>query len=289
MNDSNQWYVRRAGQIRGPFTFNMLTKFARLGRLRQLDELSSDKIHWKLAREFGDLFMPTTTEMLLKDDERSGLDRRELKNLAAVKAGKTVEHREGKERRKVESEDEIHRRKMRTQLLEVIRDNRQEDHFPIIAITLSLVLILSMGLFFSKPKNEAEPDCSSIPASSVNWDNCQLDKLKVIKGDLSNSSIRNAMLSRADLRGSRLTGSNFSYSNLSGANLSSAMLDQAILKGANLRSADLSSTSLNNADLSYADLRDANLSNADLTGALLDKTIWPDGKLCARGSVGQCL
>lgn len=289
MNDSNQWHVRRAGQVRGPFTFTILTKLARLGRLRQMDELSSDKIHWKQAKEFSGLFQPTTTEMLLKDDERNGLDRREQKNLAAIKADKTVEYREGKDRRKAESEEEIHRRKMRTQLLEVIRDNRQQDHFPIIAIILSLLLIVFTGLFFTTPKHESEPDCSTIPASGVNWDNCQLDKLKVIKGDLSNSLIRNAMLSRADLHGSRLTESNFSYSNLSNANLSGAVLDQAILKGTNLRSANLSSASLKSADLSYADLRDANLSKADLTSTLLDKAIWPDGKLCAKGSVGQCL
>ena len=55
---------------------------------------------------------------------------------------------------------------------------------------------------------------------------------------------------------------------------------------------------LTGADLSGADLTDANLDDAILTGAniegatfrytRLSRTFWPNGRVCAQGSVGRC-
>ena len=69
--------VRRNGQVRGPFTYSILEKLAKLGRLEQTDELSTDNKEWKSAGDFSAFFVEVETERLLKDDERSGWDRRE--------------------------------------------------------------------------------------------------------------------------------------------------------------------------------------------------------------------
>lgn len=71
--------------------------------------------------------------------------------------------------------------------------------------------------------------------------------------------------------------------NLSGANLEGINLQGAFLMGANLRN-----TILRNANLIDAFLYDADLTGADLSGADLSKAIWPDGRVCAFGSIGQC-
>jgi uncharacterized protein YjbI with pentapeptide repeats len=52
---------------------------------------------------------------------------------------------------------------------------------------------------------------------------------------------------------------------------------------ANLWNANLSGANLTDANLSYANLTDADLTYADLYGAM-----WPDGRVCAEGSMGAC-
>jgi len=60
------------------------------------------------------------------------------------------------------------------------------------------------------------------------------------------------------------------------------------MKGTMLRNTDLSYADLSGADLRYANLTGANLGGTILIGARLDHAIWPDGRECAEGSVGNC-
>ena len=52
---------------------------------------------------------------------------------------------------------------------------------------------------------------------------------------------------------------------------------------------NLSYSNLSDSDLSFANLRDAKLGGSDLQNAKLDKAIWIDGRICAAGSIGNCL
>ena len=285
MVESNKWQVRRSGQIRGPYPYSVLEKLAKIGRLKENDDLSHDGENWKSAGDFEGLFEHSDADLLLKDDERSGLDRRDNDSASEDEKQK----RQGKERRKPESEEEIARRRGRTKLLETIKENREEDHFPFKAIFISLFLILLLGFVLKSSDRSALTDCGTPAAPGVNWDNCSFDRL-ILKGkDLSRASIRNAVLSRVNLQNGILVESNFSYTDLSGGNFKNANFDKAILKGVNLQSANLSSASLKQVDLSHADLRGAKLDNVDLSQAILDKAIWLDGSYCAKGSVGNCL
>ncbi len=295
MTEQAQWYVKRGKQTRGPFTTTMLKKVASSGRLRETDQLSKDQINWKVAKNYPKLFAQTTGNLLLKDDERNGYDRRQ-KNADAKQTSNTDdqhnengEHRAGPERRQPETKQEIERRKRRTNLLESIREHRPEDRFPYAAIVVTILLIAIAGFWMHTPEEVSVADCAAIPAPKINWDNCQLDKVRVVKADMSESSMRSATLRAADLRGTRLTASSLAYADLSGAKLSEANFDLADMKGANLRGSDLSGTSFVSADLSYADLRESIFDDTDLTGAILDNAIMPSGKVCARGSIGECL
>jgi len=275
--------VRRKGQVRGPYTFRVLEKLAKLGRLKQTDELSSNEVNWKSAGSFTTLFQETDTECLLKDDERSGRDRREKDGLTNHQL-----KRQGSDRRQAESDDEIARRRGRTKLLETIKASRVEDHFPLMTIMVSIVIIVFLGFVLSPSKETLSPDCEAPPEPGVIWDNCKFVKLTLRQKDLSGASIRNAVLAGVNLQGADLTGSNFSYTDLSKGNLKKANLEKAVLKGADLRSANLTSASLKDADLSHVDLRGAKMQDADLTQTILDQAIWYDGRLCARDSIGIC-
>lgn len=290
MTDPKIWYVRRHEQIQGPFAYSILKKLARLGRLKSTDQLSDNKQDWSIAAEHAELFQDCNAEIPLKDEERSGLDRRQEELEQATQPVRLVEDHRQSDRRKPEGEDTLRRRKERTRLLQDLRQNRPDDHFPKLALVISVLLMVMLGIVMTHSDEElSEPDCSVQPQPNVNWDNCQLAALQAKRSDLTDSSIRNANLIKADLQAAKLVSSNFSYTDLSGSNLKKVQLDKAILKGANLRSANLRSSSLKQADLSYADLRDADLQGADLTLVVLDKAIWIDGRLCRPGSIGQCL
>ena len=283
MTDTKKWKVRRNGQIRGPYTFQVLEKLARLGRLKQTDELSSNDMDWKTAGSFAALFKDTDVERLLKDDERSGWDRRE--NDAS---SRDQQKRQGKDRRQPEPEDEVSRRRGRTKLLETIKESRVEDHFPLLTIIASIVIIVFLGFVLTPSKDILSPDCDASPNPGVIWDNCKFGQLTLKKKDLSGASIRNAVLKGVNFQEANLRSSNFSYTDLSKSNLKKANLEKAVLKGANLQFVNLASASLIDADLSHADLRGSNLEDADFTRTILDKAIWEDGKVCGRDSVGVC-
>jgi hypothetical protein len=54
-NDS-QWYARRNGTVRGPFTDERIARYILLGRIRLKDELSPDRVRWQPARDYPELF-----------------------------------------------------------------------------------------------------------------------------------------------------------------------------------------------------------------------------------------
>ncbi len=78
------------------------------------------------------------------------------------------------------------------------------------------------------------------------------------------------------------------YTKCPGVNLSNANLEGINLQGAYLKGANLKNAILRNATLVDVYFYEADLTEADLTGADLSKAIWPDGRVCAFGSIGQC-
>ncbi len=90
-------------------------------------------------------------------------------------------------------------------------------------------------------------------------------------------------LAGKNLSNLRLIGLDLARCNLKGADLSNANLERANLEEANLELADLS-----NANMGMVDLRLTGLKGARLDRTILDGAIWPDGTICAKGSVGAC-
>jgi uncharacterized protein YjbI with pentapeptide repeats len=114
-----------------------------------------------------------------------------------------------------------------------------------------------------------------------------IDKVKLIGGELESASLQPTNLIHANLEGADLYNANLEGAWLQSADLSSAILTEARLKdadlsaakliGADLRSAHLIGARLRCADLSGADLSYADLREADLEYAKWDaKTLWPD-------------
>jgi hypothetical protein len=50
-----EWYARRDGVVRGPFTVLLVTRYILLGRIRLDDELSEDRVSWQPAKSITEL------------------------------------------------------------------------------------------------------------------------------------------------------------------------------------------------------------------------------------------
>ncbi len=291
------WYIRRAGQIEGPFPVGHVSRHILLGRISECDELSCDLINWRPLSAWPDLIPaamkadasdPLAQERLQAArrwaDERSVLVRRQEQEPVAMERRHMTP-----ERRHKEAEEELQHRAARQASPPPVAGTG--GYSRVYAGLIALLLLLAVAaLIVMVPVRHAElgSDCAQPPAPGVNWSNCFKEGLILEGGDLSGAVLKNMKLSGANLSGSRLQGADFSYTELSVALLRAADLQNATMIGISLRGADLRDSDLRQANLAYADLRGADLRGADLSGAILDSAIWTDGRYCGPGSMGQC-
>ncbi|MES9900069.1 MAG: pentapeptide repeat-containing protein [Sedimenticola sp.] len=299
--ESNQgrqqlWYLRRHGQVKGPFPSGSLRRFVLVGRVLMDDEVSCDKSDWQRVSEVPEVVPPEVRKAMaegnlddliasrMREDERNGRERRGRESEAKYK-----EQRKG-ERRRIEQDIEQNHRVAKTEL----REASEQKKRPIVSMVVSgalvaLVLAIGFGLYLQAPDALPDPDCNAAPAPGVNWSNCRLDGLQAESAPLDGALLNNAILRDAKLAGSSINGGDLQYVDFTGADLSYTVLKSAMMKGINLRNADLSYADLSGADLRFADLSGANLGSAILDKARFDSAIWINGQSCLAGSVGGCL
>ncbi|MEK7323204.1 MAG: pentapeptide repeat-containing protein [Pseudomonadota bacterium] len=294
MSAINVWYIRRNGEVKGPFPSGLVTRHILLGRVRDDDEISPDGRTWSRVSDHPELVPsvvkenpgdPVSQERLVTArrwaDERNGERRGD-------NAAPGAEKRRRTDRRTPETPEEVgHRllRSVRTQ------DEQKESHQK--AILLGIVAALAVGLgavayFYTPAVDSAGAECSRPPAPKINWSNCSLEGAKLAGANLAGAKLYSTKLTSANLRGGQLTGADLSYAFLSMADLDNADLRQANLMGANLRRANLANAQLADANLAYADLTGAELSGANLRNVKLGHAIWPDGTICSPASLGRC-
>lgn len=64
----SEWYSRREGVTRGPFSAEEITRYLLLGRIRLADELSTDRTVWSPASSFSEMLPPEVTSLESWDD-----------------------------------------------------------------------------------------------------------------------------------------------------------------------------------------------------------------------------
>jgi hypothetical protein len=160
---------------------------------------------------------------------------------------------------------------------------------PLLVSALLLAGVLALGFWSGGGTPGVAPACDQAAAAAVDWRHCALAGLAAPGADLTAARMENVDLTGATLAGASLVGARLDYARLRRADLGYAVLRAASLRGADLRGADLTNADLSGADLGFADLRGATLAGALLERVRLDGTLWPDGTVCARGSVGTCV
>lgn len=287
-----KWFTRQNGEVKGPFTLALLKSNWLLGRLHAQDEISEDRQHWRPIGDILDLELQQTNSALPADpeqakvylDERDGFDRRQQ-----TTASETQVQQRQQQRRAREPAELIVQRQLRSRLLEGYQQHRERWFWPAISLIFLVLAIFLAAVLYPTPIPQSTADCEAPAAPGVNWENCLFNPGDLQAVDLQDSNLRNSVLRASLLVGANLANADLMYADLSRSDLSYADLTNSKLKGADLRQVDLSNSNLQQADLAFADLRGALLGSANLQGAILNQTIWIDGSICGRASVGECL
>jgi Pentapeptide repeats (8 copies) len=299
------WFVRKGGEVGGPYPIAIISRHYRLGRLKPDDEVSLDRLAWQQIREVGELCResshgkapkhPVKREWL-KEREAAGLrwiderwhaDRRERNDGAHL--GDVEKRRAGDRRQHPESEAilELRRLHAETELWLSIKRVRYLRLLIAGILVVALLLAIALYLFPLRPMqvglSQGKADCTAAPAPFVNWQGCDKTGANLGGANLRSADLRTAMLTRSNLHGADL-----SYGRLDGASLLDAILSAANLNSAVLAGANLSKARLDGSDLRYADLSGASIEGAVLDFAWLDHATWLDGRICAAESRGQC-
>jgi hypothetical protein len=298
------WYTRRGVSIRGPFPEELVRRYMLLGRLGEDDEVSRDRMFWEPLSAHAELIPELVIEARtsnearerlmaaqLREDERDVSERRGEGAPEAAQGAPAAAHGErrgGGDRRGPEPDWMVRYRRLRSRTL---RDGvPQRTRYGVVMAIIALIvgLLWYAAMHGPGPIQRSGTKCNAAPAPGVDWSYCTLEGLHLSKVDLSRANLRSVDLRGADLAGARLVGADLSYGSLGTADLAGADLTGARLVGTGLGGADLRGANLTRSDLSYANLRGARLAGARLTGANLDQAIWVDGRICVRGSVGEC-
>ncbi|MEW6646978.1 MAG: pentapeptide repeat-containing protein [Pseudomonadota bacterium] len=284
MKETQNWYVRRGKEVKGPFPAGLVSRYILLERISEKDEVSRDRQEWLRVAAVPELIPDVVRNARAHPDDEEA-----QQHLAAARRW-ADERREvkgtppGAERRSAGSMVFSHPSGGADERPGTLINRR--DYLIVAVILVGLVAI--PFLLPSGPK-PSDPQCAAAPAPGINWSNCRLEGRQYPNADLAGANLRNSNLTGTVLRAANLAGADIAYANLTLTNLRGANLKGANLKGATLRNTDLDNVSLENADLSYADLSAVDLDTVNLAGAKLDHAVWRGGVVCMPGSVGECV
>jgi len=275
MNQESQlWYVKVKGRVKGPFASGLISKHILLGRIHPNDLLSQDKEIWRKASSIREV-MPDVVK------QRSDSNYKERLRAARRWADERGEVREVDENGK----EKIYTPRKKVTHLKI----KTTGVFGMVAL-VAVVSALVYAMFVFTPDDPlAQIDCSADGQDGILFDGCHLQRRDFSQHSLKQSSFKNALLQNSRFREASLQNSQLDYANLSHSDLSNANLTGASLKAVDLRSSVLMGTDFTSADLSYADLTGAKTSKIKFTNTILSNTIWFDGKVCHKESVGRCL
>ncbi len=275
MNKETQlWYVKIKGRVKGPFASGLISKDILLGRIHPSDLLSQDKEIWRKASSISDV-MPDVIK-----------NRHEPNYKERLKAARRWADERG-EVREVDGngKQKIYTPRKKTTHLQI----KTTGILGIVSLILGISGLIYVFFKFTPEDPIAKIDCSVKGHDGVIYDGCHLQRKDFSQLSLKNSSFKNTLLQNTQFKKSMLQNSLMDYANLTHSDLSGTNFTGASLRAADLRGAVLKATIFSKADLSYANLTGAKASKIKFTGTNLANTIWFDGSVCDKKSVGRCL
>lgn len=275
MNKESQlWYHKSHGHIKGPFTSGLISKGILLGRIHPDDLLSQDKEVWRKASSIREV-MPDVIK------QRNDPNYKERLSAARRWADERGEIRETD----VDGNEKIYTPRKKVTHLQI----KTTGVLGIISLIILLTGLIYALFVFTPEDPLSQVDCMAKGQDAIVFDGCHLQRKDFSQISLKKSSFKNTLLQNTLFVKTQLQGSQMDYADLTQSNLSDANLTGASLRAVDLRGAILKGSIFTKADLSYANLVGAKASNLKLTGTKLANTIWFDGRVCGKESVGRCL
>jgi hypothetical protein len=210
------WYLRRDGVVTGPFPAGQITRYAILGRVRLSDEVSADRERWvPLADRPGLVPAPlgdgvderTLLRLRLREDERSGVDRR----AEQTPTPEVVERRSGQERRRPEHPALAQHRVRRQALLQGMRRDARRSTGVWVALSAVSLLVVGAALLVAPTPAPQGARCNAAPTAGVDWHGCRLDGLDLSGADLAGARLHDVRGSGIRLARARLTRADLAY------------------------------------------------------------------------------
>ena len=275
MTTIDRWWVKRAGEPKGPFPTAVLENNIRQGRVREDDLLSQDGANWLAGRD-----IPRFAALwgsLPPQDPATEVE--EHATAPNVDGGQTADMPEV-DRLAPEDPTLVARRERATRVWSGLRQPPRRTNWKAFAI----LGVLVTGVFVLSTRGTRlgadDARCSAEPAPELNLEFCNLAGRDLRARDLSRANLRNAKLAGADLSDARLEEADLAYADLAGAVLSNTNLARTRMAGARLNGAILAGSNLRGADLGYADFSQAKASNNDFEGARFLDTLLPSAQPC---------
>jgi hypothetical protein len=276
------WYVRKSGQVSGPFPAPQIDEALRVGEIVPTDELSLDGEQWQPVRESG-LFRgghAVAKPPQENPDSAWQIEREKARHRWEDNASQD----DSSGNRLIDSADMDALRVCQETTRAMVNAQAKRRPSVLIAIAAFVALGLVGGLVWlgqgDAPVQTGigkASNCSDAPAPGISWAGCDKSGLSLTRADLHSMTLNGV---RFD--GATLAGANLSYVNLSHASLRGVNLAGANLLGANLDGADLTGADLSQAELRYATFVGARLDGVRLDGVSIGKTTWLGGQLCDR-------
>ena len=283
------WWVKRAGEPKGPYSAALIEKNIALGRIKATDQISADGTVWQSASDYPDfevLLQRTPSELSVAPSDPWRVERGPLAEPPTTLDVAATHLND--ERRAAEDAALVARELRSNRVWAGLRPTQPGRRY----LPFLILAALTLGVFgLALKKAGYQPpsaQCAAPPAPGVNWEFCNLAGQNFHNTHLQGAILRNAQLAGANFTGADLRGADLAYANLTTALLRDARLSGARLTGASLHGATLDGADLQHAEFGYADLTGASLVGALLEDANFDQTILPTGDICAKPQLQAC-
>ena len=283
------WWVKRAGEPKGPYSAALIEKNIALGRIKGTDQISADGRVWQPASDYPDfdvLLQQAPSELAAGSVDAGRVERRPLAEVPNSPDAAAMNF--NNERRAVEDAALVARELRSNRVWAGLRPTQPGRRY----LPFLILAALTLGVFgLALKKAGYQPpsaQCAAPPGPGVNWEFCNLAGQNFHNTHLQGAILRNAQLAGMNFTGADLRGADLAYANLTTALLRDARLSGARLTGASLHGATLDGADLKNAEFGYADLTGASLVGALLEGTNFDQTTMPTGDICAKPQLRAC-
>lgn len=281
-NQSHLWYIRREGEVSGPFPTGQVVQYLVLGRFNSSDEASANQAEWQAITEIDELnqeleSVPDQEQARRWADERRQ-DRRYDK----------IEEREADDRRSGDSLTHQISRAAREMLIESFWLSSSSGARASMIFIGVVVLVIGVLIIFTPERGLFVEKCDAPFAQGVDLSQCDLADARINLANLTHSNLMGAHLQGAKVVNSSFMHADLQYIDLAHAKISNVSFAKSNIKGASFRKAVLKGINFSHADLSYADFRGAKLKDVNFTDANMSQAIWTDGQICKGKTIDTC-